>query len=312
MWLTLVICLDIFLAYIITNGIVWGLYLFLIHLCKVPSSAFTLPFLILEYFHIPPGFIDLVHYVPNLILIGIYFMYQLPYVPAFKSLPIWKYFRESYFTIKTVNYEPPSSQVIYAVSPHGCYGEAIHIGFVLNETFKSVVPVSTSLLFWIPIVREFAYLAGAIPANTFNISHALNAGQSIVMAPEGMRGVLHMNDHPLTVLRGIPGECEPRVGFIRCAITCPNKVKIIPVYVKGIDKLYTVYNLFPWLQKKLLKTYYYPWPMLNFGFWGSPWPKPAHLIYCFGKEISLERNGKKKDIMEIHEEYCQAIKELAI
>jgi 1-acyl-sn-glycerol-3-phosphate acyltransferase len=327
MWLTILICLDVFLLWLITGGICSiGLY-FCVRICGMPPSLFELPFFLMSYAQIPNGFIVLARFTPNLILVGIYFMYSLPKSQSFKCWWGWEWLRRCYFGLtepskpnnlrKSGESESPSKLVdsdsppkIFAVSPHGCYGESVIIGFTLNPQFKSVTTISTSLLFWIPIVREFAYLAGCVPANSHNISHELSLGNSIVLIPEGLRGTLHPSHK---VLRGIPGECEPRIGFIRCAMMHKQYV-IVPVYCHGIDKLYTTYNIFPWLQKQFLKTYYYPWPMINFGWWGSFWPKRGEgLRYVFGKEIHLvnQETGELRDIMEIHAEYCDAIKKLS-
>jgi len=330
MWLTIVICIDIFLAWLITSAICFSILQLLIY-SGIPTNMFEIPFIVMEYAKIPTGFVLLARYTPNLILIGIYFMYQPPKSMAFKCWWIWEYFRRNWFKVtgeeigkakegcKITGEEEPtkdksfagssSSPVIYAVSPHGSYGEASIIGFTLNPKFKHVTTICTSLLFWIPIVREFAYLAGAIPANSHNISHELGLGHSIVLVPEGLRGIFYPSHQ---VLRGIPGESDARIGFIRCAMTYKEST-IIPVYCHGIDKLYTNYNIFPWLQKKLLKTYYYPWPMLNFGWWGTFWPKPVELRYEFGSEIHLvnPKTGELRDIMDVHKEYCDAIEKMS-
>lgn len=337
MWLTIVICIDIFLAWLITSGICFLVFRILIY-SGIPPSAFEIPFMIMEYTKIPSGFVLLVRYTPNLILIGVYFMYQPSKSMRFKCWWVWEYCRREWFKVngeeigkakiteeeeekekkrkiagekdrkilgEEIGGSPPlSSPRIYALSPHGSYGEAAIIGFTLNPKFKHVTTISTSLLFWIPIVREFAYLAGAIPANSHNIAHELSLGHSIVLVPEGLRGIFYPSHQ---VLRGIPGESDARIGFIRCAMAYKECV-IVPVYCHGIDKLYTNYNIFPWLQKKLLKTYYYPWPMLNFGWWGSFWPKPGELRYEFGNEIHLVN----RDIMDVHKEYCDAIEKMSL
>lgn len=324
MWLTIVICIDIFLAWLITSGICFLIFQLLIY-SGIPPNMFDIPFVIMEYAKIPSGFVLLARYTPNLILVGMYFMYQPPKSMSFKCWWVWEYCRRHWFKVtgleeeredrkilgKEIGCEPPLSfPKIFAISPHGSYGESSIIGFTLNPKFKHVTTISTSLLFWIPIVREFAYLAGAIPANSHNISHELGLGHSIALVPEGLRGIFYPSHQ---VLRGIPGESDARIGFIRCAMTYKECV-IVPVYCHGIDKLYTNYNIFPWLQKKLLKTYYYPWPMLNFGWWGTFWPKRGELRYEFGNEIHLinPKTGELRDIMDVHKEYCDAIEKMSI
>jgi hypothetical protein len=144
MWFTLIICLDIFLAWLITGWICFFSFYFLVEICKIPDYMFELPFLLMAYAQIPPGFILLARYTPNLILVGVYFMYNLPKSDAFKCWWGWEWLRQNYFhvkgleTIKNAQIRGEESSKldspprIYAVSPHGSYGEAVIIGFTLN------------------------------------------------------------------------------------------------------------------------------------------------------------------------------------
>ena len=264
MWFTLVVIIDLFLAWFITSGIVNAL----VYLFSIPMH---LPRIIMEDLFVPNGFITLVYFLPNALLIGIYFMFSLPRSEAFRSWSGWDRFRNTII----ISGDPAhrDQQVIYAVSPHGIHGEGVIMHFVMSK--KDVTVVSTSLLFYIPIVREFASLAGAKPANTATIARLLDSGKTIVMIPEGLRGAITPDD--MSVLR-------TRKGFVRSAVTA--KVPIMPVYMQGVDKLYTTYHLFPWLQRLLLSKYYYPWFIVNFGWWGSFWPKPDKTIHVrYGKMI---------------------------
>lgn len=319
MWYTVVVCIGIFLAWFITNSILSLTMTFLIVFCKFPPFTFQIPIAMMQYARIPSGFITLVTYLPNFFLVGLYYMYRLPESPTFKHWSGWNYMREHHFSIKTTGakqlYDDADQQVIYAVAPHGCYGEAVMFYFTLNEKYKHAVTISTSLLFWIPIVREFACLAGAVPATTAAIAHELDSGKSIAMLPEGIRGVLHMDDS-LAVIKGIPGECEPRLGFIKCGLTSKHhkKIKIVPVFCKNANKLYYVFThpALVWLQKLLLKHWYYPWPVINFGWYGSFWPKAVPLTIHFGEPISLiKKNGEAREIAEIHEEFCTELLRLS-
>lgn len=307
MWFTILICIDIFLAWIITSGICFSIFYLSVRIFGLPPTIFEIPFLMMAYVKIPSGFILLARYTPNLLLIGIYFMYSLPKSQAFKCWWGWDYLRKHYFCVTEEDEKKYSdSPKIYAVAPHGSYGEAVIINFTLNPKYKHVITISTSLLFYIPIVREFANLAGAVPASSHHISRELASKNSIVLIPEGLRGIFYPSHE---VLRGIPGESDARIGFIRCAMM-HKEYTIVPVYCHG--QLYKNYNIFPWLQKKILKNYYYPWPMINFGWWGTFWPKRANLKYAFGEEISLinHKTGELRDIMDIHKEYCDVIEKM--
>lgn len=298
MWFTLLLSLDLFLAWWITSFVVDGVA----HLLSIPMHV---PRLIMEELNVPPGFIALAYLLPNVLLVGLYFFFQLPESRRFRTWSGWDRIR-----VPTVEHgERPSrdQQVIYAVCPHGIHGEGVIMHFVMSKLYEHTTVVASSLLFWIPIVRECASLAGAQPANTATIARLLDRGTSIVMQPEGLRGAIHPPN--LSVLRGIPGECQPRKGFIRCAMTSSNHktIRIVPVYMAGIDRLYRVYHLFPWLQRLILSKYMYPWPLLNFGHYWSFWPRLDQTIHVyFGKPISLE--GKEVD--DVFQEYVDEMERL--
>lgn len=319
MWYTFLIILGIFLAWFITNGILSLTMTFLIIFCKFPPYTFQIPILVMQYLKIPSGFITLISYLTNFLLVGLYYMYRLPESPEFKFWSGWNYMREKHFSIKTTGVQVyENQQVIYAVAPHGCYGESVMFYFTLHALYKNVVTISTSLLFWIPIVREFACLGGAVPANTADIAHQLDSGKSIVMLPEGIRGVIHLDD-PLAVIKGIPGECDPREGFIKCAVTSKKHkdIQIVPVFAKNANKLYYVVShpALMWLQKKFLKQWYYPWPVINFGWYGTFWPKAVPITIHFGKPISLIKKnggGDIREVSDIHKEYCDEILRLSL
>lgn len=325
MWYTIVIVLDIFLAWFITNSLI-ALFQYLF-----PSLPYALPVLVLQQFHIPAGFVTLVTYFPNAMLVGLYFMYRPSRSAAFCHWQGWNYMRKTHFSyrvyscgpggpagpalIERTNYESwPDwphlhNQVVYAVAPHAIYAESVTFFFTLNKLFERVTTIATSLMFWIPIVREVISLAGVVAATTANIAHELDSGHSIVMLPEGIRAVLHINESNgvMRVLRGqTQGENEPRKGFIRCVMACAKDVLIVPVYNAGAEKTYTTYNIFPWLQRRMLRNYMYPWPTFSFGYFYSFCPKKTQINVCLGQPIHC----KGKTVDQVHEEFCVAMEHL--
>ena len=330
MWYTLIILLDVFLAWFLTSQIIS----FAEWTCGYVITR-ELVVSILKSYYVPSGFATLLSYAPNAGLIGIYYLFSLPASPWFCSLSIWEYMRTNHLKMKTYQMFPDGNsikdrvlkevteykhytdeQIIYAVAPHGKFSENIAFGFTLNyKVFGQVTTVVTSLLFWVPLIREFASLAGCVPATSANISHLLDEGKSIVISPEGLRQVLHTGPlGTMMILRGIPGECDPRKGFIRLAVASKNKhrIKIVPVYTRGSDQLlYTTLDIpvLRWLQKKLLKVYYYPLPVICFGFYGSFWPKRVNteISCCFGEPICVDTDGSVDDI---HNTFCESMEKL--
>lgn len=286
-----------FLAWIITNSI--------LRLIRFPTHLIES---ILREFYIPEGFITLATYLPNLLLLGLYFTQNLKKSKAFKCWSGWK---QDNTIVGTPDLHE-REQVIYAVAPHGIHGEAVILNFALNPLYESVAIIATSILFYIPICREFYGLGGAVPGTSAQISKLLDSSKSILIVPEGMRGAIHPNNS-LGVLKGIPGECEPRKGFIRCAVASRNhkSLVIVPVWMEGVDKMYTSFNIFPWLQKLILKNYYYPFPLLNFGWYGTFWPKPVKLTIKFGEPIKLvDELGAVREVDDIFNEFINKMSNL--
>jgi 1-acyl-sn-glycerol-3-phosphate acyltransferase len=313
MWFTVTLALGVFLLWIFTS-----FALYLVHaICigvGIPPHFFDLPVQLLERFYVPSGFITLVTFLPNALLVAVYLTYRPKESVAFKHWSGWNYFRNTFFPIKMMNYASHTDYIaIYAVAPHSIFPVSVIFQFILNAAFDHVTVVVTSLLFWMPIVRELACLAGCEPANTVDIVNLLDKGRSVLVTPEGMRAAIHYNepDGVMRVLRGIPGECGARKGFIRCALGSANHahIRIIPVYAAGERDLYTVFT-FKWLQRKMQATYRYGWPVIAFGWWGSPWPKPLPLTLYFGDPIALVCNDVVRDVDDVHKEYCNSMDNL--
>lgn len=301
MWFTIIIFIVSFLLWFITNFIITTLF----------GNYFVVFRRIMEEFYVPEGFIILASFLPNIVLVGFYFMTtKLQKNNTFKCWEGWKGFRKNFKSINET-YLHDKEQVIYAVSPHGIHGEAVILYFVLNELYEKVEVIASSLLFYIPIIREFAYLSGSVPANTSVIGKVLDDKKSILLIPEGLRGALHPNSD-FAVLKGIPDECDPRKGFIKTAISSSNHktIKIVPIYMEGVEEMYTTYHLFPWLQKIILRNYYYPWFMLNFGYYGSFWPKDVPIVVKFGKSVPLiDKNGNIREVDDVFNEFIKNITE---
>lgn len=278
MWLTAIVALDFFVFWWLTDLIV----------SQFPIRP------IIQW--LPRGFVTLLLYLPNAILVALYFIIVvLPPSRSFRSWSFWDFLRK---TVTVTGQPLHKEQVIYAVCPHGVHGEGAILYFVLNSVYLHVVPVATSLLFYIPICREFMQLAGAVPANAHDIVELLDAGKSILMMPEGLRGLLNRD---LSVL-------QRRKGFIRLARTNQNhgQLSIVPVYIAGTHEMYTTYNVWPWMQGLLLKHFYYPWPILNWGSFGF-WPRTNHPIQVrFGEPIKVGN----REVDEIHEEFIASFQGL--
>jgi hypothetical protein len=202
---------------------------------------------------------------------------------------------------------------MYVAAPHGVYPIGVIFNFILNPAYSHVKVMTSSLLFNVPIVREFSYLAGASPATTINIIDHLDQERDVLITPEGLRAILHYNEENgvMKVICGDGSGNHPRKGFIRCATNSVNRarIRIVPTWIEGEKTVYTVWNggfFFQWLRQKMLASYKYPFPVFAFGWWGSFWPKPRPLTFYYGTPISLE----SRSVDDIFLEYCDSMKGL--
>lgn len=251
---------------------------------------------------------------PRLLLVALYYLLVNPTEwEWFRFHPLWKRVREHHLhvTFEGAPINDEQQQLLYAVSPHSMFAEHVTFGMVLNPVFRKVTVICTSLLFWIPVVRECVMWVGARPATSSAISHLLDQGRSIVLLPEGLRGALSPG---LSVLRGIEGECEPRKGFLRCALTCKTRktLKVVPVYAHGASSLYDIRGR-TWFQKTMLSRFYYPWPLMALGWYNTFWPKSGNVVFRMGTPITLydAQKDEMRDIDCVHEEFCSAMEGLA-
>ena len=235
--------------------------------------------------------------------------------PSFRSLSVWQWFRKQYWLVD-VNGLPldalrPEARdhiYMYAIAPHGLYASGTTIYFGLNNAYQNVVLMASSMLFWIPLLREFSAWGGAQPATRQNIKQAIQNKKDVAIVPESLRGVMH----PGKSLEIIKGKTtgKPRTGFIECALDMVEKghnISIVPLWIQGQDDMYNVWIPFPRLSSFLLRKTYYAWPLFAFGFtWVPFWPKPVKLTYWFGKPIELKRGDKVLDVLDV---YCDALQQ---
>lgn len=305
-WYSIIIIIGIFLLWSATSIIIWIFNQTFSRFVGIQTSDILLTLFDqqTQYHDILflREFLVLLGYFPNFLLVGLYMMYNLPENEWFKTLWFWEYLRNDYFSYKVEGEQKQDKQIMYAVFPHGVYAAGAAFYFTLNPKYNlNTKTIATSLLFWIPIVRECASLAGVVPANTKEIIDELDKGNNVLLLPEGLRGLLHRDD-PCTVLK-------KRKGFIRCAVTSANSenIAIVPVYIKGGNELYNVFFPWRWAQGKLLSKFYYPWPVLCWGAWWCPFfPKSKQLTVCFGEPIDVYG----KSVNEIHSKFMIQANEL--
>lgn len=296
MWYSALIVLDIYLFWLLSNGLV-SLF-----------TALGLPVLAwlswAASFVRPRELAELVeHWTPfALVVAGYYLTPNLPRADWFRHARCWAWLRENHTRCKIEG--PPmlphlesKKPVMYVCGPHSMYGEHVIMTMVLNPLFAAVRVVCTSLLFRLPISRECAALAGGVPANMHDIMTELDAGRSIAILPEGLRGIFHPT---LEVLR-------TRHGFIRAALTAEKGCILVPVYFHGTETQYWVWNPWPWFQKRVLSQFLYPWPVIHFGLWGTFWPAESNLRMCIGECVEVQPGDT---VESLHARFCKAMEKV--
>jgi hypothetical protein len=248
------------------------------------------------------GLIDVTIFLIIPLLLGIPPMLYVPFVAvywiwvpresaAFRSWWGWDYLRDTYFPFSVKGpgahllLNPDAKQqYMFGIHPHGVYSVSSIVYFGCNSKLLHVKPVGTSVLFLLPIIKEFVALGGCIRANRSDILSSLACGDSVVLCPGG--------------LRELPGLDEERVardgGFVRregfAKIAKSTRVQMVPIYAHGEDDLYGVYLPWPWMQRLMLSWIWYCPPVLSWGNrWVPFWPK--------GRPVEL-RVGRPTDCVE--------------
>ena len=248
-------------------------------------------------------------------LILYYLSPLLPRADWLRHARVWEWLRTNHNPVRWVRadgselqkmpHEETGPPVMYAIAPHSVYAEHVTLAMALHPVFSEVRVICTSLLFWIPMARECAAMAGCVRGNMADIMRELDAGHSVASVPEGLRGRLYPGES-VRVLRGIEGESGPRLGFVRAAITALKGCRLIPVYVRGTEQLYDVWLPWPWFQRLMLRRFMYPWPVLHVGWMGTFWPKAGALEFVVGAEVPT----KGRDVETVHQEFCSRMEEI--
>lgn len=205
---------------------------------------------------------------------------RLPEWRGFRRLGLWRWARRVYFHGTQVPLRPlhgPGSQVLYVAWPHGVYAESISAVLLTSDEFADVLPICSSVLFAIPLLRELASLMGAVPANVGDIEAALAVGRSLVILPEGMRGALN------TTREDIVRLMRKRTGYLEIALRHPRlKVATLQVHTPEPPYERVIYASHSWasrLQHAMLHMVRYPWPLLHWGWGYSFLPRRQRITF---------------------------------
>jgi len=213
---------------------------------------------------------------------------------------------------------------LFAFSPHGvhCAGSVL---FSDHPDTTHIRIACTSVLFWIPIVKDIVAIGGAFPCYEKNMKEQLRAGYGVGIYPGGLNEVPYA--HYLREPEYQAGGDDPstytynrRKGFVRIAME--EGVDIVPVWVEGETALYDVYHPFPRMHAWLYRKTGYPWPLVSWGWKWMPWMTKHHpVVIHIGEPISTrtvsgsvrkfsDSTRKEQAVDELHQQYLQGLQRL--
>lgn len=158
--------------------------------------------------------------------------------PWFAELSVWKKIAK-YFPV-SLHFEEeisPDKQYLFAVHPHGPFSINHALIFLTNSAgFHKYSPLEkrrdlgASVIFHIPLVREFCLWLGCVDASRSVATKVLGSKRSLLILVGGEQ----------EQLLGKPGDhtvfIKGRKGFVRLAVQ--HNIPIVPVYVFGENELF--------------------------------------------------------------------------
>ena len=197
----------------------------------------------------------------------------------------------------------PDEQYIFASFPHGAYTiqhlltMTDGVGFLTDVYPAPRRDLVASVLFQIPLLREFVIALGNVDASSATAKYNIRQGRSLQIFVGGEREQLMTENgkHCIFLMQ--------RKGFIKLALM--NDIKIVPMYAFGEESAYKVLNwpllraVQNWLQRNLKMGI-----PVAFGRWCTLVPftdKPLHIE--IGKPIEYKASKKGLTIDEQIDEY---------
>jgi 2-acylglycerol O-acyltransferase 2 len=202
----------------------------------------------------------------------------------------------------------PGRQYIVSSHPHGVYSNH-HWNYVSSPDFQRFFPgnrkrhLGASLVFRIPLFREWMLWGGIVDADA-RVAHAvLGSGRSLVALTGGLS----------EQVRASPGKhfvyVRRRKGLFRLSLE--YGVPIVPCYCFGEgDSLHTAgwaQETRNWLADKWRTPICFSW-----GRWGSTLPLKVPLDAAVGAPLEVEKvdNPTDEQVKELQERYIQALEDI--
>lgn len=307
-----------------SNTVYFVLYVFLILCLKLKSvKMWVLLSLMLGILFVYTLFWLGIRWDFTLIVGVVYYMYLPRRNKWIRDARLWTWFRTKHLSLSykgnTKVLKDKKQAYCFGVHPHGahCVGA---VAIASDKRLEHIRMACTSVLFWLPILKEFVSWGNAIPVIKELMIERLLVGDSIAVYPGAFNelpGAVFMREKSKLEPNKPEnkgwdgGEDEPyytynkRKGFIKVAKKAG--VPLVPVWVDGEYDLYKVYHTCPWLQKKIYDWTRYPGPFYSRGWYGSWWPKAGHLTVYVGTPI--ETTGSET-VDELHRLFYLQLEDL--
>ena len=200
------------------------------------------------------------------------------------------------------------AQLLIAMFPHGTasdYRVALDgmINDVLPHTGPKLRTLVASVLFRLPIVREFCLFTGCVDARRSVAEGLLDNGHSLLVLPGGEAEQLQTEyGHDKVFLK-------KRLGFIKLAMR--KNVPVVPSYVFGVSDYYYTSNALLGLRWWLMKKVAVCIPLAA-GVLGHPLcPRPVPTTVVLGKPLLFamkeQGNPTASEVQAGHAEFIKAL-----
>ena len=196
-------------------------------------------------------------------------------------------------------------QRLYVAHPHGCFTLAIYLNFVDESRRLEFFTGMASVLFKVPVIREFMLIANGRPAIQRMLDTLMKSGKSVVLMPGGISEQL-ATDHSRE-----RAFFPPKLGFVRLAIK--HGVPMVPVYSFGENQLYRIpewsRRASTWLRAATGAGI--PFPIGRFGL---PFvPKATHIKIYVGKAVQVgpaDSDPSEAHVHAVFGAYCVELRRL--
>ena len=200
---------------------------------------------------------------------------------------------------------------VVTVSPHGT---GVGHFFVTGPALASpplaslqVLGIAASVVFRIPLFREFLLLMGWREASEDMVDRMLRAGGSCIVLPGGVAEMVELDSSREEL------HCPPALGFVRLAMK--HGVPILPLYCFGETQLFRTHTCLMPLRRRIAARARIGIPFLSgrFGTVGLPLPLPTRYAVVVGAPVhtgTANPDPSLEEVREVFGRWCAELQRL--